>query len=200
MSDFKSIIDKFDDEASVRIPNAVSIRIPKAEDWLKSGLEYFVKALSHGTVPKAVWNEANYRPVANWMADNQGRGLLMIGGCGLGKTLIGKYILPYLIRYACGKILNVFNAQDLNARPDEIMRYRLVYVDDIGTEGISNVYGNKRMPFMELCDAAEQEGKLLVCSTNLTTGELAEKYGERTIDRLKATTKVVPFTGKSLRK
>ncbi len=200
MSDFKSIIDKFDDEASVRIPNAVNIRIPKAEDWLKGGLDYFVKAFSHGAVPKAVWNEANYRPVANWMTDNQGRGLLMIGGCGLGKTLIGKYILPYLIRYACGKILNVFNAQDLNARPDEIMRYRLVYVDDIGTEGISNVYGNKRVPFMELCDAAEQEGKLLVCSTNLTTGELAEKYGERTIDRLKATTKVVPFIGKSLRK
>ena len=88
----------------------------------------------------------------------------------------------------------------MNSKPDEILSYHIIYIDDIGTENISNIYGNKRIPFMELCDAVEQKGKLLICSTNLTLDELAEKYGERTIDRLRATTKVVPFVGQSLRK
>lgn len=198
--DFQRIVDIFNDSASARLPETVSIKIPNAEERLRAGLDYFVKVFSRGAIAKATWNEQNYRPIVDWMTDNRGRGLLMLGNCGLGKTLIGKYILPYLIRYTCGKVVNVFTTQELNAKPDEVMRYHIIYIDDIGTEGLSNNFGNKRVPFMELCDAAEQKGKLLICSTNLTLDELTEKYGERTIDRLRATTKVVPFVGKSLRR
>ena len=96
--------------------------------------------------------------------------------------------------------MNIFNAQELNSKPDEILGYHIIYIDDVGTENISNIYGNKRIPFMELCDAMEQQGKLLICSTNLNVEELKQKYGERTIDRLRATTKFVTFEGESLRK
>lgn len=198
--DFKSIVERLNDGTGVQLPSTVSIKIPNAEERLRGGLDYFVNVFSRGAVTKATWDEANYRPVVDWMTDNQGRGLLMIGNCGLGKSLIGKYILPYLIRDSCRKVVNIFNAQELNSKPDEILSYHIIYIDDIGTENISNIYGNKRIPFMELCDAVEQKGKLLICSTNLTLDELAEKYGERTIDRLRATTKVVPFVGQSLRK
>lgn len=198
--DFKSIVERLNDGTGVQLPSTVSIKIPNAEERLRGGLDYFVNVFSRGAVNKATWDEANYRPVVDWMTDNQGRGLLMIGNCGLGKSLIGKYILPYLIRDSCRKVVNIFNAQELNSKPDEILSYHIIYIDDIGTENVSNIYGNKRIPFMELCDAVEQKGKLLICSTNLTLDELAEKYGERTIDRLRATTKVVPFVGKSLRK
>ncbi len=198
--DFKSIVERLNDGTGVQLPSTVSIKIPNAEERLRGGLDYFVNVFSRGAVTKATWNEANYRPVVDWMTDNQGRGLLMIGNCGLGKSLIGKYILPYLIRDSCRKVVNIFSAQELNNKPDEILSCHIVYIDDIGTENISNIYGNKRIPFMELCDAAEQKGKLLICSTNLTLDELADKYGERTIDRLRATTKVVPFVGQSLRK
>jgi len=198
--DFKSIAERLNDGTGVQLPSTVSIKIPNAEERLRGGLDYFVNVFSRGAVTRATWNEANYRPIVDWMTDNQGRGLLMIGNCGLGKSLIGKYILPYLIRDSCRKVVNIFSAQELNNKPDEILSYHIVYIDDIGTENISNIYGNKRIPFMELCDAAEQKGKLLICSTNLTLDELADKYGERTIDRLRATTKVVPFVGQSLRK
>lgn len=198
--DFKSIVERLNDGTGVQLPSTVSIKIPNAEERLRGGLDYFVNVFSRGAVTKATWNEANYRPVVDWMTDNQGRGLLMIGNCGLGKSLIGKYILPYLIRDSCRKVVNIFSAQELNNKPDEILSYHIVYIDDIGTENVSNIYGNKRIPFMELCDAAEQKGKLLICSTNLTLDELSEKYGERTIDRLRATTKVVPFVGQSLRR
>lgn len=200
VTDFNSLVEQYNDSACARLPETVNIKIPHAEERLKAGLDYFVKVFSRGSVTKAEWNESNYRPVVDWMADNNGRGLLMMGSCGLGKTLIGKYILPYLVRYSCGKIINTFTTQELNAKPDEVLRYHLVYIDDIGTENVANTYGNKRVPFMELCDAAEQQGKLLICSTNLTLDELIEKYGERTIDRLRGTTKVVPFIGKSLRR
>lgn len=198
--DFKSLVDRLNDGTGVQMPETVSIRIPDAEQRLRGGLDYFVNVFSRGEVQKAEWNEKNYRPIVDWMTDNKGRGLLMVGSCGLGKSLIGKYILPYLIRDACRKVVNVFNAQELNSKPDEIIGYHIIYIDDIGTENVSNIYGNKRIPFMELCDATEQKGKLLMCSTNLTIEELKEKYGDRTVDRLKSTTKVVPFTGSSLRK
>lgn len=198
--DFKRLADRLNDGTGVQMPKMVSIRIPDAEQRLRGGLDYFVNVFSSGEVQKAEWNEKNYRPIVDWMTDNKGRGLLMVGSCGLGKSLIGKYILPYLIRDACRKIVNVFNAQELNSKPDEIIGYHIIYIDDIGTENVSNIYGNKRIPFMELCDATEQKGKLLMCSTNLTIEELKEKYGDRTVDRLKSTTKVVPFIGESLRK
>lgn len=198
--DFNSIVERLNDGTGVQLPSTVSVKILNAEERLRGGLDYFVNVFSRGATPKASWDEHNYRPVVDWMTDNQGRGLLMIGNCGLGKSLIGKYILPLLIRDSCRKVVNVFNAQELNTKPDEILSYHIIYIDDIGTENVSNIYGNKRIPFMELCDAVEQKGKLLMCSTNLTLDELAEKYGERTIDRLRATTKVIPFIGDSLRK
>ena len=198
--DFKGLVDRLNDGTGVQMPETVSIRIPDAEQRLRGGLDYFVNVFSRGEVQKAEWNEKNYRPIVDWMTDNKGRGLLMVGSCGLGKSLIGKYILPYLIRDACRKVVNVFNAQELNSKPDEIIGYHIIYIDDIGTENVSNIYGNKRIPFMELCDATEQKGKLLMCSTNLTIEELKEKYGDRTVDRLRSTTKVVPFIGESLRK
>lgn len=198
--DFRSIVERLNDGTGVQMPETVSIKIPNAEERLRGGLDYMVESFSRGGVTKATWIESNYRPIVEWMTDNQGRGLLMTGNCGLGKSLIGKYILPYLIRSCCRKNVNVYNSQDLNTKPDEVINHHLIYIDDVGTENVSNIYGNKRIPFMELCDAVEQKGKLLICSTNLTIRELAEKYGERTVDRLRATTKVVPFTGKSMRK
>ena len=44
-----------------------------------------------------------------------------------------------------------------------------------------------------------KKGKLLILTTNLSIDELREKYGERTVDRLRAITKTVLFTGESLR-
>lgn len=195
-----NIIKRFEGEGTKFLSDKVRIKIPNAEKRLREGLNFFVNHYSCGVTQHAVWSERNYRPIVDWLTDNKGRGLLMTGGCGLGKTLIGKHILPLLISDACRKRVNVINAQDLNNRIDEVLKKHIIYIDDIGTEGISKVYGNVRCTFAELCDAAEQQGKLLIISTNLSVSELEEKYGERTIDRLKAITKYVPFIGSSLRK
>lgn len=175
----------------------VQIHIPNAEKRLRGGLQYIVN-MKAGC--DAEWSEHNYRPIVDWMEDNKGKGLLMFGSCGLGKSVIGMYILPLLIKDVHHKVVNIFTAQELNRKIDEILKLHIVYVDDIGTEDNLNSYGNKRSPFAELCDEAEKKGKLLILTTNLNIEELTERYGERVVDRLIATTKAVPFTGDSLRK
>ena len=88
----------------------------------------------------------------------------------------------------------------MNSKPDEVLSKRLLLIDDLGTENVSVKYGEKRMVFPELADATEKQGKLLIVTTNLSLKELGDKYGQRTIDRLRATTKAVLFQGESLRK
>lgn len=194
---FKNLVSQMRDTGYPQEIDRVQISIPNAEKRLRGGLQYVVNMKSGCN---AEWNERNYRPIVDWMTDNKGKGLLMFGGCGLGKSVIGMYILPLLIKDVHKKVVNIFSAQELNKKIDEILKLHIIYIDDIGTEDNLNYYGNKRMPFAELCDAAEKKGKLLILTTNLSIDELTEKYGDRVVDRLIATTKAVPFTGDSLRK
>lgn len=194
---FKNLVSQMRDTGYPQEIDRVQIRIPNAEKRLRGGLQYVVNMKSGCN---AEWNERNYRPIVDWMTDNKGKGLLMFGGCGLGKSVIGMYILPLLIKDVHKKVVNIFSAQELNKNIDEILKLHIIYIDDIGTEDNLNSYGNKRMPFAELCDAAEKKGKLLILTTNLSIDELTQRYGDRVVDRLIATTKAVPFTGDSLRK
>ncbi len=190
--DFGQAVERMRGIGYPSVSNRVFIKIPNAEQLLKRGLNYFTQG-------QAVWCEQNYRPIVDWMTDNKGRGLLLAGGCGLGKSLIGMRILPLVINHVCQRIVYCFKAQDMSTKPDEVMSHHLVYIDDVGVESVSNIYGNKRVCFAELCDIAEQKGKLLILSTNCDIAHLTEKYGERTVDRLRAITKYVPLTGISLR-
>lgn len=194
---FKNLVSQMRDTGYPQEIDRVQISIPNAEKRLRGGLQYVVNMKSGCN---AEWNERNYRPIVDWMTDNKGKGLLMFGGCGLGKSVIGMYILPLLIKDVHKKVVNIFSAQELNKKIDEILKLHIIYIDDIGTEDNLNSYGNKRMPFAELCDAAEKKGKLLILTTNLSIDELTQRYGDRVVDRLIATTKAVPFTGDSLRK
>lgn len=194
---FKNLLSQMRDTGYPQEIDRVQISIPNAEKRLRGGLQYVVNMKSGCN---AEWNEHNYRPIVDWMTDNKGKGLLMFGGCGLGKSVIGMYILPLLIKDVHKKVVNIFSAQELNKKIDEILKLHIIYIDDIGTEDNLNSYGNKRMPFAELCDDAEKKGKLLILTTNLSIDELTERYGDRVVDRLIATTKAVPFTGDSLRK
>ena len=194
---FKKLVSQMRDTGYPQEIDRVQINIPNAEKRLRGGLQYVVNMKSGCN---AEWNEHNYRPIVDWMTDNKGKGLLMFGGCGLGKSVIGMYILPLLIKDVHKKVVNIFSAQELNQKIDEILKLHIVYVDDIGTEDNLNSYGNKRVAFAELCDSAEKKGKLLILTTNLSIDELTQRYGDRVVDRLIATTKAVPFTGDSLRK
>ena len=173
-------------------PNKFQMAIPDAKNILWRGIQYFCGDL-------AKWNP-EYDEIAEWMTDNKGRGLLCLGSCGRGKTLICAKILPLILNHYCKKILRVYDAKEMNSKTDEVLSKWLTVIDDLGTESISVKFGEKRIIFSELCDMAEKKGYFLVVTTNLSIDELREKYGERTIDRLRVITKPVLFSGESLRK
>ena len=149
----------------------IYIKTPDARNVLARGIRHFVG-------DKAVWLP-EYDKVAEWLSDNKGRGLLCIGNCGRGKSVI------------CAR---------LNSCYEEYVQYKIISVDDVGIEPVASVYGEKHSYFTELVDAAEKMDKLLVITSNMNIEELLERYGERTIDRLRALTTVVVFKGESLRK
>lgn len=168
--------------------------IPYAEENLKRA---FAIVLNGGNV---VWEEG-YDEVVDWLSDNKGKGLLLMGGCGLGKTLIATRIIPGLIKHYCQKWTTVCYPTTINKKLDYTLSTNSPLVlDDIGIEQEFTDYGNKRYAVREIVDEAERTGRLLVITTNLTTDELTEKYGVRTIDRLMGLTRLVVIEGESNRK
>lgn len=188
---FSAVIERLIDTGYKPLPQSVQINIPDAKEHLKEGLRFFCG-------DKAKWN-SDYDKIAEWLTSNKGKGLMLVGNCGLGKSLIGMRIIPLLLHYYHRRIVTVCTATEMNKSPDEIIKNHIIYVDDIGTEDISNIYGNKRIPFAELVDAVERNGKLLMFSTNLDDEHLVEKYGNRVIDRLRSVTRKIIIHGKSMR-
>lgn len=192
MVEIGEVIKQYRDSGFKPNDNRIYINIPDARTALMKG---FVRFCGEQTqwLPE-------YEKVAEWLGDNKGRGLLCFGNCGRGKTLITQRIIPVLINFYHGKVLNTITAADIGRKYDEISEYKLISIDDVGVEDVSNLYGEKHDYFRELVDMAERKQKLLVISTNLTLKEIAERYGDRTIDRLRAITTTVLFEGDSLRR
>ena len=140
-----------------------------------------------------------YDNVAKWLENNNGRGIFMYGNCGRGKSLLGRYVIPAILLKYCGKVTSVFDIQEMNKNIDLVMSKQIISLDDIGTEEMINNFGNKRLAFAEIMDAAEKQGKLMIISTNLTQNEIIEQYGDRILDRIKSITERILFNGESLR-
>ena len=169
----------------------VYIKTPDAKRILARGIRHFVG-------DNAVWLD-EYDQVAEWLEDNKGLGLFCAGNCGRGKSVICQKVLPVIFKYWHRKVVNTVTAVDLNKRFDEISQYKLISIDDIGTEAGAVVYGETHDYIQELIDIAERKQKLLIVTTNLNIKEIGKRYGDRTVDRLRALTKCVIFEGESLR-
>jgi len=165
--------------------------------------------LRHYMGDRAQWLPA-YDKIALWLTDNQCRGLLCTGNCGLGKSLICCKVLPVLLHHYCRKILTVYDAVSIGPRLQEAKSDALAVIDDLGTEPTEYInYGERHVPFNEITDEAEKRGHLLIITTNLATStpagqgadypSIEARYGLRTIDRLRSITKVVKFEGTSFR-
>ncbi len=146
-----------------------------------------------------VWLKA-YEEVADWLSNNRRKGLFLHGDCGLGKSQLTRFVLPAILLKYTGKVCRVYDVRQMNRALDEVLRRRVVALDDIGTESVINDFGNKRLAFAEIVDNAEKNGVLLIVSTNLNADALKELYGTRVVERIIATTRRVQFAGKSLRR
>ena len=180
----------------------IRVQIPNARQVLMYGIVHFCGE-------QAQWLP-EYEEVAEWLSDNQGKGILCLGQPGRGKTLITQRILPVIFERCLHKMINCYIALDLNGydvderkkthyRYDEIRKWKIIAIDDIGTEPQACIFGETHDYFSELVDCAEQKQKMLILSTNLNRQKFIDRYGMRTFDRLTAITRRVVFKGKSLR-
>lgn len=200
---FGSIVDAMRDCGFNPYPCCLRLQIPQARDLLSAGLRYYLG-------DSAKWLPC-YDEVAAWLSDNKGRGLLCLGPCGLGKTLIVQNILPVIIYRYCQRIVSAYSAQDMNDNIKDVIKHELVVVDDIGTEPAVKIdYGERSTPFLKLCDAAEKRGILLMMTANLRTTHgvdkqgniipsIEDRYGDLVLSRLRSVVKIVEFKGKDMR-
>ena len=167
--------------------------IPNAQETLIAGLE---EVMRH----KVEWL-AEYDQIVNWLTENQGKGLLLIGPPGVGKSEICMKVIPLIFRMVLHKIFSRYQATELynEATYRSSLRQRFIAIDDFGIEGTFYDYGNPHIVFSEIVDGIEKRGTLLIATTNLTMDEIKAKYGLRTFDRLRANMCIVVIREKSLR-
>lgn len=182
----------------------VYIRISDARQRL---MEAMVDYLGERTQ----WTQ-EYDEVAQWLTDNEGRGLMLIGNPGRGKTVLIHHVLPRLLNEQLHLYVNCYTALELNDYEIDprgkvrtqyqriVKENKIIAVDDIGTEPDAQVFKEQHCYFSELVDECERKQKLLLCSTNLDRDELVQRYRLRTMDRLTAITRRVWFEGESFRR
>ena len=192
--DFKAVFDEMKAHGMKLPADRVIISVPDAKVVLYNAMRYFISLEGK----EYVWLP-EYDEVALWLSGNNGRGLFLFGNCGRGKSILCRYAIPAILLKYCRKVVSVFDIQDMNKDIDIVMSKHIISLDDIGTEEMSIKYGERRMAFAEIMDAAEKHGKLVIVSTNLDANDLRERYGDRVLDRIRAVTKRVLFEGKSLR-
>ena len=175
---------------NAKVKNSVYFKIKNAKEKAESVLKKYLpnfKPLQE------------YDKIYSWLENNRGRGLLLVGTCGLGKSLFSQIVIPYLLLTECRLQVNVIKAVDLQENFQAIKNRKILSIDDIGIETLLNEYGQKRDCFCEFMDKADSIGTLIIATTNLNAKQLEERYGERTLDRLRGNMEVVVLKGNSMR-
>lgn len=178
------------EENNAKVKQCVYFQIKNAKEKSESILKNYITKFQ----PKK-----EYEEIYSWLEDNKGRGLLLVGTCGLGKSLFSQIVIPYLLLKECRLQVNVVKAVDLQENFQALKNRKILSIDDIGIEPLLNEYGQKRDCFCELMDKSDTNGTLIIATTNLNSKQLEERYGERTLDRLRGNMKVVVLKGNSMR-
>jgi DNA replication protein DnaC len=152
-----------------------------------------------------------YDDVVRWMTNTEGKGLLLRGTKGRGKSTILTCVLPVLFIIK-RLVLKPVHANNIGVKEysevnrsvwfphlEHLKKTRLPAIDELGLEPQVNEFGEKFEGFNMIIDSAEQKIKPLFITTNLEPEQLLKRYESRTIDRLGRLCKTVVFNGDSLR-
>jgi len=125
-----------------------------------------------------------------------GFGVLLSGEAGLGKTFLMKclgarlYGVDGIADYGLRSISNWYEWTDGNH----------LCIDDLGAEGIVSEYGAKDdvLKIVIAHRSERQEGRTSI-TTNLSSAQISDRYGDRTLSRILGMCKPFTFTGTNMR-
>lgn len=173
-------------------------RIKTSRNWCRYVLpeKYDAKKVLYDLMCNATQNfqwHTEYEALAEYIQDNKGMGLMLQGNVGTGKTMFVNMVYKPIIKILYNRNIPTYNAEELNTNFESMQEKQQLFIDDIGREKVAKNWGTELANMDILADSLEKEDKLLICTTNLSTAELTQKYGERAIDRLKCYMKWVNF-------
>ncbi len=122
--------------------------------------------------------------VADWLIDNHGRGLLLYGLPGTGKTFMAEVIIKTILEHEHSFNLNLVTRNMLNDMGKPIETWGNKVLDDVGHEAPMSKFGDAYR-FDRIIEEATRRRQLLIITTNLYPRNLRHHYGLRTYDRLK---------------
>lgn len=144
--------------------------------------------------------------------DRTDKNLLFWGEPGLGKTFLSTCIAKELIKKGYSvvyettyRIVSLLEEEHFNRSADpaaskqQISRLYdsdLLILDDLGAE-FSTAYTNAAL--FELLNSRLIANRRTIINTNLSVGELAERYSDRVISRIMGSYKALKFIGEDLR-
>lgn len=150
--------------------------------------------------------------------EKDNKSILLMGPVGTGKTEFFKQVRSefytkegnFVSPDATGmknKYFQIVDAQDIVDKFNEVgngyhqyFTYHPLVIDDIGSEFEGVHYGNKISPIQDIIMRRYKLGLPTHFTTNLNKEELASKYGDRIMDRLREMCVVKVLDGESLRK
>lgn len=193
MDKAKFTLEGFLNEKSyVREAKSYSLgNIAECKEMLLEGLR-----LTDRSILKVEWLP-EYDDIVNWMADTKGKGLFLTGSLGRGKSAIVCGVIPLVFKAKLNKILTVTPARYIKESNPKKWAW---VIDDLGQDVEINDYGTMRYPVQDIVCDCEDYLKLLIITTNLTSQQIADKYGDRVLNRIDRLCQVVRFKGDSLRK
>ena len=176
----------------------LSINLEKPREILCRGLRYFIG-------DDAKWLQG-YDEIAEWLQDNKGKGLMLYGSNGRGKSVMCYNILPTVFQYYL-KQVKTFKCRANNLhliQSDKTDYYSMLCAQVNGTIGdMTDVY-----PF-DVAHRTENKAFIDQMFTptirtpknlgRMTPDEIRDRYGIRTLDRLRAITRAICLNGKSMR-
>ena len=128
------------------------IAIPNARQELENVMTAILSSMGE----RLEWLP-EYDRVADWLADNHGKGLFMFGNCGRGKSLLARYAIPAIIRAFSRRIVSVVDCGSQQVNIDEILRRKLIVLDDVGVEVDRIDYGTRRNVVVEAINKAQDD-------------------------------------------
>lgn len=201
-----------------RLTGQMTPIISKPTNWEYYGIYKRFQNVELETMNIAAENANAFEVIKEYASNvvenlNQGLGLIIKGPVGTGKTTAAIAIMKEAVKYKkspyfismislLDKLMSFRDQEERYEFEQRIQNCPLLVLDDLGGEYIGKNKEESWMlkRIMSIIAERHQRSKSIIITTNLPIKELAERYDQRAIDRIRSTNQIITLLGESLRK